>query len=308
MSPRAYSFAMHHARAMSSVEDLPLHPWNRGFVWQEHEGTLSSIRAEQAAAFDRDGFFVVEGAVTGDALARTIDEIDQFEAEVTAGLAALPAGRDDISEHGSVTFTGSLVLKSEWLASLVTGQPFAGVVRDLLGPNVLLYWDQAAYKKPDRPRRFPWHQDTGFVFVEPQSFVTCWLALTNSTVANGCVHLIPEIHRRGTIQHRYVEPLGFECFENNPDGVAIELEAGSMLVFSSLTPHMTPPNTSGGVRKSYILQYAVSGSRMLKDDPAGSDDPVIERCELDRMLPVVVDGTFARGWCEDSPTPLGPGV
>jgi len=278
---------------MSPEGELPLHPWNRGFEWRDHDGPLSWIDVEHATAFDRDGFFVVEGAVTGDALCRTVEEIDRFEAQVTADLASLPDGRDDISQQGSVTFTGSLVLKSEWLASLVTGQPFAGVARDLLGPNVLLYWDQAAYKKPEQPRRFPWHQDTGFVFVEPQAFVTCWLALTDTTVESGCVHLAPELHRLGTIQHRYVEPLGFECFEDHTNAVAVELKAGSMVVFSSLTPHMTPPNTSKGVRKSYILQYATGGSRMLKGDPASPDGPRVELCDLGRMLPVVVDGNVA---------------
>ena len=43
---------------------------------------------------------------------------------------------------------------------------------DLLGPDVRLYWDQAVYKKPETPREFPWHQDTGYVFTEPQDYLT----------------------------------------------------------------------------------------------------------------------------------------
>jgi ectoine hydroxylase-related dioxygenase (phytanoyl-CoA dioxygenase family) len=277
---------MLHASSPSPAEGLLLHPWNRGFAWRDHDGPFTSISVAQAEAFDRDGFFVVDGAVTGAALARTVAEIDRFEARVTAELASREGGRDDISQLGSVTFTGSLVLRSHWLASLATGQPFAGVARDLLGSDVVLYWDQAAYKKPEQPRRFPWHQDTGFVFVEPQAYVTCWLALTDTTAENGCVHVVPGLHRLGTIRHRYVDPLGFECFEDHPGAVCVELSAGSMVVFSSLTPHMTPPNVTGAVRKSYILQYAIRGSKMLKGDPDGPDGPNVEPCELARMLPV----------------------
>jgi phytanoyl-CoA hydroxylase len=47
------------------------------------------------------------------------------------------------------------------------------VAADLMGPEVSLYWDQAVYKKPEKPRRFPWHQDNGYTFVEPQQYLTC---------------------------------------------------------------------------------------------------------------------------------------
>jgi len=43
--------------------------------------------------------------------------------------------------------------------------------------------------------------------------------------------------------------------------VPIPLKAGSIAVFSSLTPHKTGPNTSSGIRKSYILQYAPDGAQ-----------------------------------------------
>ena len=44
-----------------------------------------------------------------------------------------------------------------------------------------LYWDQAVYKKPDTAASFPWHQDNGYAYVEPQQYLTCWIALTDAT-------------------------------------------------------------------------------------------------------------------------------
>ena len=41
--------------------------------------------------------------------------------------------------------------------------------------------------------------------------------------------------------------------------------AGSVVVFSSLTPHQTGPNTSGAVRKSYIVQFAPDGADVVTD-------------------------------------------
>ena len=131
-----------------------------------------------------------------------------------------------------------------------------------------LYWDQAVYKKPEKPRRFPWHQDNGYAFVEPQQYLTVWLALTDATLDNGCPLVAPGLHRRGTIAHHYVDPLGFECL-HDPDGAVVaEVPAGGAVVFSSLTPHLTGPNTTDDVRKAYILQYAPPGAEILQGDPA----------------------------------------
>jgi len=41
-----------------------------------------------------------------------------------------------------------------------------------------------------------------------------------------------------------------------------------IVVFSALTPHRTGPNVSSGTRKAYILQYAVDGTRALRDGKA----------------------------------------
>ena len=54
-----------------------------------------------------------------------------------------------------------------------------------------LYWDQAVYKKPDTAAPFPWHQDNGYAYVEPQQYLTCWIALTDATEDNGCPWVVP---------------------------------------------------------------------------------------------------------------------
>ena len=86
-----------------------------------------------------------------------------------------------------------------------------GLCADLVGPDVRLYWDQAVYKKTEKPRRVPWHQDNGYTYVEPQEYLTVWLALTDATLDNGCPEVAPGCHRLGTLAHHYVDPLGWEC-------------------------------------------------------------------------------------------------
>ena len=48
-----------------------------------------------------------------------------------------------------------------------------------------MYWDQEVYKKPEKPRRVPWHQDNGYTYIEPQQYLTIWLALTDATEEMG---------------------------------------------------------------------------------------------------------------------------
>jgi phytanoyl-CoA hydroxylase len=164
------------------------------------------------------------------------------------------------------------------------------ICADLVGPDVNLYWDQAVYKKPEKPRRFPWHQDNGYAYVEPQQYLTVWLALTDATAHNGCPVVAPGFHRRGTLAHRYVDPLGWECLGDPAGAVTAEVPAGGAVVFSSLTPHLTGPNTTDAVRKAYILQYAPAGARVLQGQ---SPDPPTGRVPADvpeRQYPVLRNG------------------
>jgi ectoine hydroxylase-related dioxygenase (phytanoyl-CoA dioxygenase family) len=268
-----------------------LHPWNVGFAWEDRRGPFRRLTAEQAAAFDRDGYLVVPDLLDLTTLAEVVTAVDGFEARADAYLARLEGGRLAIAEQGAITFAIHLVAKSAPLADLARHPVIVELCADLIGPDVNVYWDQAVYKKPEKPRRFPWHQDNGYAFVEPQQYLTVWLALTDATVDNGCPWVVPGVHRHGTLVHHYVDPLGWECL-TDPDGaVPAPVPAGGAVVFSSLTPHLTGPNTSAEVRKAYILQYAPSGAAVLEGDPdAGPPTGRVPAAAPDRQFAVLRGG------------------
>lgn len=256
-----------------------LHPWNTAFAWTDHRAERGPLTPDQVARFDREGFTVVPDLLSAAELAPTVAEVDHLEQEADAFLQSLPEQRLGIAESGAITFAVHLVARSPLLRRLSAHPAITGICADLVGPDVRLYWDQAVYKKPEKPRRFPWHQDNGYTFVEPQAYLTVWLALTDATAANGCPQVAVGEHRRGTLAHRYVEPLGYECFEDPPELALAEVPAGGAVVFSSLTPHLTGPNTTGAVRKAYILQYAPAGARVLRGDPASGPPQTTEPCD-----------------------------
>src|ERR1700694_1824676 len=253
-------------------QGIQLHAWNQGFSWSDQTDKPTHLRSECLEQFDRDGFFILENVFGGDELADVIKELDSFEQRTDTFLQAIDGERAFIAESGAITFSPNLVASSQNLAEFVRHPQLLGIARDIVGPDVNLYWEQAVYKKSEKQRRFPWHQDNGYRFVQPQAYLTCWISLTDATADNGCPQVAPGLHRLGTLAHHYVDPLGWECFDAPPvEPVMAELGAGGIVVFSSLTPHLTGPNTTGSVRKAYIVQYAPVGAVALEGQPP--DEP-----------------------------------
>ena len=274
-----------------ATSEAELHPWNRGFEWQRHQGPFRALSSGQAGDFDDDGYVVLEGVFDAGVVHEVTAEIDPLEARTESFLRRQEEGRMMIAEAGAITFSVHLVTRSEALRRFATHPAVLDLCADLVGPDVNLYWDQAVYKKPEKPRRFPWHQDNGYTYVEPQQYLTCWVALTDATVDNGCPWVVPGAHRLGTLRHTFVDPLGFECFSDPEGAVAAPVGAGGIVVFSSLTPHLTGPNTTDAVRKAYILQYAPAGARTLTGDPAGGPPTGGAACDApERQFPVLRGG------------------
>ncbi|MBM3674828.1 MAG: phytanoyl-CoA dioxygenase family protein [Actinobacteria bacterium] len=243
------------------------HPWNTGFTWSEHSGPFRRVTEAQAAAFDRDGFFVLEDAVDAETLAALDAEIEPFDREVLDFLHTQPEGRFSIAGVDTVSIAVHLVARSRVLRDFCGSSLFADIGRDLIGPSGRLYWEQAVYKQPHGAEPVLWHQDNGYTYVEPQAYVTCWVAITDATEDNGCVWVLPGAHHQGTLAHRDT-PIGFECCHDPEDAVPVPVRAGSVVVFSSLTPHATGRNRTAGVRKAYIVQLAPDGAAALRGDPA----------------------------------------
>jgi ectoine hydroxylase-related dioxygenase (phytanoyl-CoA dioxygenase family) len=250
------------------------HPLSRDFQWENRDVPLRRLMPAQREAFNAQGFVKIEGAFSAEEVAAVTAAIDPLEA----------AGEDRLREAGGtvsiatadvITFTTHIAQRSAVLKTFAAHPFIQGVCHDLLGDDVRLYWDQSVYKKTGEAREFPWHQDNGYTFIEPQQYLTFWLPLVDVDEQNGCPWIAPGVHLGGTLDH-WTTGIGLKCLETVEDAVAVPARAGDAIVFSSLSPHRTGPNLkAGSVRKAYILQYCADGSvatlrdgaRVVQDDP-----------------------------------------
>jgi ectoine hydroxylase-related dioxygenase (phytanoyl-CoA dioxygenase family) len=245
--------------------DRAPHPWSRDFAWSDHTGPLGFVTAQQAAEFDELGYFVVEDAFDATTLERLDAELVPGDEQVKQFLASAPDGRFSVAGLDTQTVAPHAVTRSDFARQFCASPVLTSLARDLVGPDVRLYWDQSVYKQPNSAEPVLWHQDNGYTYTEPQAYLTCWVAITDATPENGCVAVMPRVHREGTLAH-HSTPIGEECWGDWSTATEVPVRAGSIVVFSSLTPHATKPNTTNEVRKAYIVQYAPDGAVTLHGD------------------------------------------
>jgi ectoine hydroxylase-related dioxygenase (phytanoyl-CoA dioxygenase family) len=200
-----------------------------------------------------------------------------------------------VSRAGEISFTQHLAEQDEVVARFVRHERLVGLAISLLGPDIELYWDQAVYKLPDTAREFPWHQDNGYTPVEPEQYLTVWIALGEVTIENGGLWILPGSHTRGVRPHLDT-PIGKAADVGGARGIPVEARPGDVLAFSSLLLHKSGPNLSRGERRAYIVQYAPQGVRdKVTKKPVGrgavaSGGLIIEPASVERAQRESVGG------------------
>jgi ectoine hydroxylase-related dioxygenase (phytanoyl-CoA dioxygenase family) len=132
------------------------------------------------------------------------------------------------------------------------------IVADLIGTPFSLYENQALLKPPSLGSPKPAHQDNAYFKVNPaDAVITCWGAIDDATLENGCMRYFPGSHTLGAIEHKWIQdtphqvPDGFDVKE----AVPIPLKAGGVAFHHSQTMHLSLENRSQNWRRSFICHY-----------------------------------------------------
>ena len=107
------------------------------------------------------------------------------------------------------------------------------------------------------------HQDSTFIYTEPESCVGFWFALEDATVENGCMRFIPGGHKQGLKERHYRGADGkltFETLDDTPwpenAEVPAEAQTGTLVIFDGRSPHRSGPNLSDKSRMAYTLHVS----------------------------------------------------
>jgi phytanoyl-CoA hydroxylase len=123
------------------------------------------------------------------------------------------------------------------------------------------------FKQPGIGGEVGCHQDSTYLYTEPESVVGFWFAIEDAHRGNGCLGGLPGEHRKGLK----------EVFRRQADGAFrlepcvpapswdmsrlewLEVSQGTLIVFNGSFPHLSETNRSAESRHAYTL-HAVSGA------------------------------------------------
>lgn len=136
----------------------------------------------------------------------------------------------------------------------------AGVAKSIGFREPAIIQSMYIFKPPRIGGEVLCHQDSTYIYTEPESCVGFWFALEDATVENGCMHFIPGAHKEPLRKRNYRDADGRivnEIVDETPfdlaEALAAEAPAGTLVVFDGRAPHYSAPNTSDKSRHAYTL-------------------------------------------------------
>ncbi len=254
------------------------------------DGRLSQ---DMIDVFEHDGVIVLRDFVSVAACKRlrerALELVDAFDAESVRSVFSVTKQtqlNDDyfndsgdkirfFFEDGAFDETGSLVQAKEHSLNKMghamhdldpvfdefSRTPELAALVDSLGyadPGLLQ--SMYIFKPPKIGGEVTCHQDSTFLYTEPESCVGFWFALEDATLENGCMQFMPGMHTLPLKQRNYRQDDGtftIETLDDTPwpEGktALAEASAGTLVIFKGRTPHMSGPNLSDKSRHAYTL-------------------------------------------------------
>ena len=138
----------------------------------------------------------------------------------------------------------------------------AQLVSDLEIERPLLLQGMYIFKQPRIGGEVTCHQDSTFLYTEPQKIAGLWFALEDATIENGCLWAIPGGQKLG-LKSRWKRNaeggMSFDVFDSSPwpeeKLVPLEVSKGTLIVLNGLLPHKSLANRSTRSRHAYTLHF-----------------------------------------------------
>ena len=215
------------------------------------------LSSEACQAYQDDGY-VILGRVLSD-----------------AGLQGVRGELDRILRDRHSTVTPDQIFSphqsERWLLDLVRHPILLNVIERIIGPHIVLWQTVFLCKPPRTGRPAPWHQDLQYWNIRG-TLASVWIALDDLSDENGTMYVLPGYHRKGALTHHAISTEWFtdaiepaelpDCPERHEVGYFFRAGGGAM--HHELIPHRSPPNSSGGWRRTMLARY-ISADGVMPD-------------------------------------------
>ncbi len=227
------------------------------------------VSEEDRAAFGRDGHVHLRDVLTP----VEVDNIESVYEMFMRGEIDVP-GKDlsdmvtgeygtDPSHYAIFNVMLPRRYHPDWQGNIFE-QIGLSIAEQLCGEGMTLDFDQLLAKQPGRTDAvFAWHQDQAYwINTDDRRTATCWLAVDDSTLENGCMQFLPGSHRESVRPHRPIsgnrEDQHTLVTDLRPDDVLVpvEIRRGDITVHNEGVLHGSGGNTStNNWRRAYITAF-----------------------------------------------------
>ena len=133
----------------------------------------------------------------------------------------------------------------------------------------LLWQTMYIFKQPHIGGEVRWHQDASYLISEPSSVVGFWIALEDAHRDNGCLWVQPggqnsPLRETFEVDHTsgkgVLRQLDDMPWPSSDEALAVEVPAGSMIIFNDHMPHYSSRNHTQQSRQAFTMHFAEAGS------------------------------------------------
>ena len=268
-------------------------------VFRSRFDELHGLSSEMREAFARDGVIVLDGFATTsqcDLLKqRALELVDKFSPAASGTVFSTRDNRHArdayfeesangigvFFEEGAFDIDGKLCVPLERAVNKLghamhdldsvfnafsRGQRLQAVADGIGIADPKLVQSMYIFKQPGIGGEVVCHQDSTFLYTEPQSVVGFWFAIEDAHRGNGCLGGLPGEHRKGLreiYRKQHDGQLKLDVIQPNLAWDMsrlewLEVQKGTLIIFNGEFPHLYEANRSAQSRHAYTL-HAVSG-------------------------------------------------
>ena len=216
---------------------------------------IDAIRKE----FEEEGFCTVEGLLDEGEVSRYGDLYTRF---MDGTFPVKPGMRGDLG-GGHADRAVEKITQIMWPSDVLTllhdtpaYSRLLGLMKALFGDEMEFDFDMLINKAPHTNTETPWHQDRAYWPKLPDTRAcSCWIAIDESTLENGCMWYVPKSHLGPTLPHKTIGNNGALCCDPQTNGVYVPLKPGSVTLHGGGTLHYSRGNATEGSRRALILNF-----------------------------------------------------